>query len=97
HRTASRLGIAIMGGHTELTPGLRRPIVVTTAFATANSYVTAAGAREGDALVMTKTAGVEGTAIIGTDTRFNGKLDKKTIAAARRYLEKFSVVDEAVG
>jgi len=97
HRTATGLEIAIVGGHTELTPGLRRPIVVTTAFATADSYVTAAGAREGDALLMTKTAGVEGTAIIGTDTRFNRKLDKKTIAAAGRYFERFSVVEEAVG
>src|SRR2546430_4632023 len=66
HRTAQGLGIAIVGGHTELTPGLRRPIVVTTAFATSDSYVTAAGAREGDSLLMTKTAGVEGTALIGT-------------------------------
>jgi hydrogenase maturation factor len=96
-RTAKGLGVAIVGGHTELSPGLRRPIVVTTAFATADSYVTAAGAREGDALLMTKTAGVEGTAIIGTDARFNEKLDRKTAAAARRYFERFSVVDEAVG
>ena len=97
HRTAQGLGIAIVGGHTELTPGLRRPIVVTTAFATSESYVTAAGAREGDALLMTKTAGVEGTAIIGTDARFNEKLDGETVAAARRYFEEFSVVDEATG
>jgi hydrogenase maturation factor len=97
HRTAKGLGVAIVGGHTELSPGLRRPIVVTTAFATAESYATAAGAREGDVLLMTKTAGVEGTAIIGTDARFNEKLDRKTVAAARRYFERFSVVDEAVG
>ncbi|HYR04776.1 MAG TPA: AIR synthase family protein [Nitrososphaerales archaeon] len=97
HQTATGLGIAIVGGHTELTPGLRRPIVVTTSFATADSYVTAAGAREGDALLMTKTAGVEGTAIIGTDARFNGKLDQKTVAAAGRYFERLSVVEEAVG
>jgi hydrogenase expression/formation protein HypE len=97
HRTASGLGVAIVGGHTELTPGLRRPIVVTTAFATADSYVTASGAREGDSLLMTKTAGVEGTAIIGTDARFNEKLDRKTVAAAGMYFQMFSVVEEAVG
>lgn len=67
HGTAKELGIAIVGGHTELTPGLHRPIVVTTAFAVADSYVTAAGARAGDTLMMTKTAGVEGTTILGTD------------------------------
>ncbi len=95
HQTAKGLGIAIVGGHTELSPGLHRPIVVTTAFAMASSYVTAAGAREGNTLMMTKTAGVEGTAIIGTDPRFNKKLGRETVAAARRYFDKFSVVDEA--
>lgn len=42
HRTAAGLGITIVGGHTELTPGLLRPIVVTTAFAIARSFITAA-------------------------------------------------------
>ncbi len=97
HRTARSLGITIVGGHTELTPGLRRAIVVTTAFAVAKSYVTAAGAREGDTLMMTKTAGVEGTAIIGTDPRFNASLDGKTISGAKRLFGKLSVVEEAVG
>jgi hydrogenase expression/formation protein HypE len=97
HQTAKGLGIAIVGGHTELSPGLHRPIVVTTAFATADSYVTAAGAKEGDTLMMTKTAGVEGTAIIGTDPRFNKGLDRATVNAARGYFGRFSVVEEAVG
>lgn len=97
HATARALEIAIVGGHTELTPGLHRPIVVTTAFATADSYVTAAGARAGDTLMMTKTAGVEGTAILGTDSRFNGRLDKRTVAEAGKYFERFSVVQEALG
>jgi len=97
HRTAKGLDITIVGGHTELSPGLDRPIVVTTAFAVVDSYVTAAGAREGDTLMMTKTAGVEGTAIIGADARFNKRLDRETVAAATRYFEKISVVDEAVG
>jgi len=96
HRTAKGLEIAIVGGHTELTPGLHRPIVVTTGFAVADSYVTAAGAREGDTLMMTKSAGVEGTAILGTDARFNKRLDKMTIAGATKYFERLSVVGEAV-
>ena len=95
HETARALGIAIVGGHTELTPGLKRPIVVTTAFAVADSYVTARGARDGDTLMMTKTAGVEGTAIVGTDARFKGRLDQKTVAGAGRFFRKLSVVEEA--
>ncbi len=95
HETAKGLGIAIVGGHTELTPGLHRPVVFTTAFAMADSFVTAAGARQGDALMMTKTAGVEGTAILGTDARFNFGLDNGTISAAAAFFEKLSVVEEA--
>lgn len=96
NRTAKKLEIAIVGGHTELSPGLHRPIVVTTAFALADAYVTAAGARPGDTLMMTKTAGVEGTAILGTDARFNRRLDKETVSGAASHFEKLSVVDEAV-
>ncbi|MGH9917887.1 MAG: AIR synthase-related protein, partial [Nitrososphaerales archaeon] len=96
HRTAKALGIAIVGGHTELSPGLHRPIVVTTAFALADSYVTAAGTRAGDTLMMTKTAGVEGTAILGTDARFNGRLDRETVSGAASHFRELSVVDEAV-
>jgi hydrogenase expression/formation protein HypE len=97
HSTAKGLDIAIVGGHTELSPGLHRPIVVTTAFAVADSYVTAGGARDGDTLMMTKTAGIEGTAILGTDARFNTQLEREMVAAATKYFEKLSVVDEAVG
>jgi hydrogenase expression/formation protein HypE len=96
HRTAKKLKIAIVGGHTELSPGLHRPIVVTTAFAVADSYVTAAGARAGDTLMMTKTAGVEGTAILGTDPRFSLGLDRETVSGAASHFEMLSVVDEAV-
>jgi len=96
-KTAKGLGIEIVGGHTELTPGLDRPIVMTTAFALASSYVTAGGAREGDTLMITKTAGVEGTAILATDRRVSSKFDKKTFSAAAKFAERLSLVEEAVG
>lgn len=95
HKTAASLGITIVGGHTELTPGLKRPIVVTTAFAFADSYVTAAGARDGDSIMMTKTAGVEGTAICAADASGLEKLDAKTLRRARGYFKRLSVVAEA--
>jgi hydrogenase expression/formation protein HypE len=95
HKTAEGLGIAIVGGHTELSPGLHRPIVVTTAFAVADSYVTAAGARAGDTLMMTKTAGAEGTAILGTDARFNKGLERETVTGAASHFDRLSVVGEA--
>lgn len=97
HRTASDLGITIVGGHTELTSGLRRPIVVTTAFSFARAYVTAADARDGDTLMLTKSAGVEGTAICASHaSRFRGRVDPDMLRRARGFFRKLSVVEEAV-
>jgi hydrogenase maturation factor len=92
-QTAKSLGITIVGGHTELTPGLKRPIVMTTVFAFADSYVTAAGAREGDSVMLTKSAAVEGTAILASDAP---GLDPALVRRARGYFRKLSVVEEAV-
>jgi hydrogenase maturation factor len=78
---AKKLGIAIVGGHTEVTPGLRRPIVMVTAFSFVDSYVSSRDAKPGDTIMMTKTAGLEGTAVLGGNLRF---------------LERISVVEEAV-
>ncbi|MBI3840752.1 MAG: hydrogenase [Thaumarchaeota archaeon] len=89
---ARKLGIAIVGGHTEVTPGLRRPIVVVTAFSFVSRYVSSGDARSGDAIMMTKTAGIEGTAVLsGLDGRTKGR------RLASEFMSKMSVVDEAVG
>jgi hydrogenase expression/formation protein HypE len=92
NRMAKSLGITIVGGHTELTPGLKRPIVVTTAFTFANAFVTAAQAREGDAIMITKTAGVEGTAILASAAK---SLTPGLARRARSYFRRLSVVEEA--
>lgn len=96
-RAARKLGIAIVGGHTEVTPSLPRPIIVVTAFSVVDRYVTSGDARPGDSIMMTKAAGLEGTAVLAT----SGALDEADIGteAARRargFLSRISVVDEAV-
>jgi hydrogenase maturation factor len=97
HRTASALGITIVGGHTEVTPGLSRPIVITTAFAFAGSFVTAADAREGDTVMLTKSAAVEGTAICGSNgPRLGRGADAGMVRRAKGFYRKLSIVEEAV-
>ena len=78
---AKRLQISIVGGHTEVTPGLSRPIVMVTAFGFVDQYVSSKDAREGDTIMLTKTAGLEGTAVLAGD---------------KRFLDGISVVEEAV-
>src|SRR4030042_506626 len=69
HNAAKELGIAIVGGHCESTPGLANPIVggCMMGLTEKGKYVTAAGAKAGDKIILTKSAGIEGTAILATD------------------------------
>lgn len=100
--TAAReLGMMVVGGHTETTPGLDRPIVGTTAIGVAplSRIVTTRGAKAGDYLILTKAAGIEGTAILCTD--FAGELEKRGVPRAviergARFVERVSVVPEAL-
>ena len=95
---ARSAGISLVGGHTELTPGLRRPIVVATVFCFAKDYVSAAGAKEGDAILMTKTAGLEGTAVLIRESeRLGFSLDAALKASAGPLEAQLSVVPEAIG
>ncbi len=80
HDEARKLRLSIVGGHTEVTPGLRRPIVVVTTFSFVDGYVSSMDAEQGDSIVMTKTAGLEGTAVLG---------------GGGSFLNQISVVEEA--
>lgn len=94
---ARDIGIAIVGGHTEVTPGLRRPIVVVTVFSFVEKYVSSQDAQEGDSIMMTKTAGLEGTAAIARELNASELvIPQKVARRANKFLDRLSVVDEAV-
>ncbi len=59
-------GVALVGGHTEVTHGIDRPLVAGTMLGEVakDRLVTTAGARVGDAVVLTKGVPLEGAAII---------------------------------
>jgi len=97
---ASELGMAIVGGHAETTPGLTHPIVVGCAMGITpkGKYVTAAGAKAGDQLILTKSAGVEGTAILASDreTELKKTLSQKELQNAQDFYKRISVVKDAL-
>jgi len=99
-RTARELGIEVLGGHTEVTPGLTTPLVIMTAVGRArpDRLVTAAGARPGDHLVLTKAAALEGTSILAHDfaARLAGRVPEALLAEARAYRQEVSVVPEGL-
>ncbi len=65
------LGITLAGGHTEITYGLDRPILVGTLLGEAarSDLVTPGKAQPGDHVILTKGVAVEGTALIAGERR----------------------------
>ena len=65
------LDVTLCGGHTEVTYGLDRPIVVGQMLGEVapDACLATSGARPGDALILTKGIAVEGTAIIASEKR----------------------------
>ncbi len=100
HSAAKELGIAIVGGHCESTPGLANPIVVgcVMGLTEKGKYVTAAGAKSGDKLILTKSAGIEGTAILATDREEQLKkvFNPTILDSAKLFYNQISVVKDAL-
>lgn len=69
HDTCKSMGIAVIGGHTEVSVGLDRPIVVGSLLGEVekDKLVNTSGAKVGDALILTKGIFIEGTSIIGRE------------------------------
>ncbi|WP_050033381.1 AIR synthase family protein [Halorubrum halophilum] len=96
--TARDLGVAIVGGHTEVLPSLERPLCSMTALGTTDRFVSSGGAEPGDRLLLTKGAGIEATAILATDFReecAEAGVPEATLDAAAGFLDEVSVVPDA--
>jgi hydrogenase expression/formation protein HypE len=100
HEAATELGMAIVGGHAESTPRLTHPIVVGCAigYTPKGKYLTSAGAKPKDKLILTKSAGIEGTAILASDreTELTKTLTKAELQSAKNFYRKISVVKDAL-
>lgn len=90
------LEVSVLGGHTEITRAVKRPIIETTAFCFAKKYVSSEMARAGDKIVMTKSAGLEGTSILANHEKAKEKLSSKLIKKAESFSKEISIVREAV-
>jgi hydrogenase maturation factor len=100
HRAAVELGIEVLGGHTEVAPGVTAPIISMTAVGRAprDRLVTSGGARPGDTLLLTKWAALEGTAILATDLaeHLQGRVSAEVIARAQGLTARLSVVRDGI-
>jgi hydrogenase maturation factor len=101
-RACRALGVAVTGGHTEVTDAVTRPIVAgdMQGLLVASRIITARGARPGHRVLLTKAAGIEGTVILAHERAraLSRALPPRLVRAARRLRQRpgISVVPEAV-
>ncbi len=96
------LDVSLIGGHTEITYGLDRPVVVGAMLGEASKTdVTAtSGARPGDSIVLTKGISIEGTAVLArevSEVLIERGVAQATLERAKNYLYSpgISVLKEA--
>lgn len=93
---AAACNVEIIGGHTEVTPAVNKPVIVSTAIGRGlrGRSASAKNIKVGDAVIMTKTAGLEGTGIIAGDFKEQLKeiLTDEELAEAKALLGNVSVV-----
>ena len=63
------IGVALVGGHSEVTQGIDRPLVAGTMLGEVarDRLVRTGGAQEGDSIVVTKGIAIEGTALLALE------------------------------
>lgn len=97
----TRRGIVLVGGHTEITAGLDRTILVGTLLGetTATRLLRPGGARPGDRLLLTKALAIEGTALLASEIgdRLRAAVGNEVVDRAARLLVEpgISVVRDA--
>jgi hydrogenase maturation factor len=98
-RACFELNMEVIGGHTEVSAAVRQPIITVTGVGKIEreSLITTAGLKPGQELVMTKWAGLEGTAIIAgaREEELNSKYTSDFIQEAKDFIKHISVVKEA--
>ena len=101
NQAAGALGISLIGGHTEITHGINRPILMGTLLGEVerNKLIIPSGAQPGDQLLLTKGVPIEATALLAREFSHVLKqvLSGAEIEEARQFLYQpgISVVRDA--
>ena len=97
-QAAAELNVEIIGGHTEITNAVVKPVIVSTAIGRRKKTGLALPRpiKPGDSILMTKYAGLEGTGIIASDyeDRLIDVLSPAELREAKALLNQISVVSE---
>ncbi|MCC3144414.1 AIR synthase family protein [Halanaerobium sp. Z-7514] len=98
--TAKKMNIEVLGGHTEITDLVKKPIITVTALGKAdkNELTSSANAKAGDDLYISKGMGIEGSYILANDYQdylLEQGVSQKAIDTVCAYLNRISVMDES--
>jgi len=100
--SCDELGVTLVGGHTEVTVGLDRPVIagVMLGEVEREHLVSTSGLRVGDRLVLTKSVPLEGCAVLARERRTEllaAGLSPRDLDTAARFLHEpgISVVRDA--
>lgn len=100
NKAAASINVEIIGGHTEITNSVNRMIISATAMGKQlkDKLILTRGAEVGDAVFMTKHAGLEGASIIAKDLerQLKDKIDYDIIKIAQDFVKDISVVREGI-
>lgn len=99
-KAAEACQVEIIGGHTEITAAVNQPVIVSTAIGRGrkNQSASAENIQIGDVILMTKSAGLEGTGIIAGDyaEKLREVLSAEELEQASELLDHVSVVRDGV-
>jgi hydrogenase maturation factor len=86
-----QIDVSFCGGHTEITVGINRPIVIGMMIGEVekNNLLKTKGARAGDDIILTKAIAIEGTSIIARERgdALTGVFGERFVNACRRCTE----------
>lgn len=92
-----KLGMQIVGGHTEISSGLKAPVITASAVGKVICHAEQPGMKDSLDIVMSKWIGLEGTSIIACEKEkeLAGRYPMRLILQAQRQIEYLSVAQEA--
>ena len=98
--TAKSMNIEVLGGHTEITDLVQKPIITITALGKAeeNELCSSSAAEAGDVLYISKGMGIEGSYILASDYKedlIKKGVSSKSLNKAAGYLDLLSVIPES--
>ncbi len=101
HEECQKLGIAIVGGHTGVYPGIAYPLnggCTVIGLGAKDELTPASNARVGDRVIITKGPAIEAAGILAcqAEDALKKKLDKEIVEKAKGYFLEMTVVKDAL-